>query len=160
MVFQLLPDSLYSVDSRSPALLSSSSVSISRSERNAVPTVFSASESTMAQKFRAGASPSGMPLIPAASEKKIQLYSRDFYAACTLGGVLSCGLTHTAVTPLDVVKCNMQIDPTKYKSIGSGFSITVKESGFGGLVRGWFPTLIGYSIQGAGKFGLYEYFKK
>ncbi|CAL8471880.1 g11422 [Coccomyxa elongata] len=160
MVFQLLPDSLYSVDSRSPALLSSSSVSISRSERNAVPTVFSASESTMAQKFRAGASPSGMPLIPAASEKKIQLYSRDFYAACTLGGVLSCGLTHTAVTPLDVVKCNMQIDPTKYKSIGSGFSITVKESGFGGLVRGWFPTLIGYSVQGAGKFGLYEYFKK
>ncbi|BDA47675.1 phosphate carrier protein, mitochondrial [Coccomyxa sp. Obi] len=160
MVFQLLPDSLYSVDSRSPALLSSSSVSISRSERNAVPTVFSASESTMAQKFRAGASPSGMPLIPAASEKKIQLYSRDFYAACTLGGVLSCGLTHTAVTPLDVVKCNMQIDPTKYKSIGSGFSITVKESGFAGLVRGWFPTLIGYSVQGAGKFGLYEYFKK
>ena len=30
----------------------------------------------------------------------------------------------------------------------------------GGLVKGWLPTLIGYSIQGAGKFGLYEYFKK
>jgi hypothetical protein len=29
-----------------------------------------------------------------------------------------------------------------------------------GLFRGWFPTLIGYSAQGAGKFGLYEYFKK
>ena len=80
--------------------------------------------------------------------------------ACALGGVLSCGLTHTAVTPLDVVKCNMQIDPTKYKSIGSGFSITLKEGGMGGLVKGWLPTLVGYSIQGAGKFGLYEYFKK
>lgn len=80
--------------------------------------------------------------------------------ACTLGGVLSCGLTHTAVTPLDVVKCNMQIDPQKYKSIASGFSITAKEGGLGGLVKGWVPTLIGYSIQGAGKFGLYEYFKK
>ena len=80
--------------------------------------------------------------------------------ACTLGGVLSCGLTHTAVTPLDVVKCNMQIDPLKYKSIASGFAITAREGGLGGLVKGWVPTLIGYSVQGAGKFGLYEYFKK
>ena len=67
---------------------------------------------------------------------------------------------HTAVTPLDVVKCNMQIDPTKYKSIGTGFAITVREAGVGGLVRGWLPTLVGYSVQGAGKFGLYEFFKK
>ena len=29
-----------------------------------------------------------------------------------------------------------------------------------GLVRGWFPTLLGYSAQGACKFGFYEYFKK
>ena len=64
------------------------------------------------------------------------------------------------VTPLDVVKCNMQTDPTKYPSIGRGFAITVKEQGLAGLVRGWSPTLVGYSIQGAGKFGLYEYFKK
>src|SRR5690242_16806922 len=25
------------------------------------------------------------------------------------GGILSCGLTHAAVTPLDVVKCNVQV---------------------------------------------------
>ena len=53
-----------------------------------------------------------------------------------------------------------QTDPTKYKSIMSGFSVTVKEQGMAGLVRGWAPTLFGYSAQGAGKFGLYEYFKK
>jgi len=29
-----------------------------------------------------------------------------------------------------------------------------------GLVKGWAPTLIGYSIQGVGKFGFYELFKK
>lgn len=99
--------------------------------------------------------------IPAAAEPgKIAMYSPEFYAACTAGGILSCGLTHTAVTPLDVVKCNMQIDPVKYKSIGSGFSLTVREQGVAGLVRGWAPTAIGYSIQGAAKFGLYEYFKK
>lgn len=35
---------------------------------------------------------------------KIELYSGKYYAACTFGGLLACGLTHTAVTPLDVVK--------------------------------------------------------
>ena len=26
-----------------------------------------------------------------------------------LGGAISCGLTHAAITPLDVAKCNMQV---------------------------------------------------
>lgn len=42
-------------------------------------------------------------------------HNNSFYLTCALGGVLSCGLTHLAVTPLDVAKCNMQVDPTKYK---------------------------------------------
>lgn len=100
-------------------------------------------------------------LIPAASEtKKIVLYSPEYYATCTVGGILSCGLTHMAVTPLDLVKCNMQIDPLKYKSIGSGFGTLYKEQGVRGFFRGWFPTLLGYSAQGACKFGFYEFFKK
>jgi hypothetical protein len=32
-------------------------------------------------------------------------------------------------------------------------------SGFSGIMKGWGPTLWGYSIQGLFKFGLYEYFK-
>lgn len=49
-------------------------------------------------------------MIPAPSEPgKIEMYSPQFYAACTVGGILSCGLTHMAVTPLDLVKCNMQV---------------------------------------------------
>lgn len=101
-------------------------------------------------------------VIPSASEpsKKIEMYSPQFYAACTAGGVLSCGLTHMAVTPLDLVKCNMQIDPVKYKSISSGFGILLKEQGVRGFFRGWVPTLLGYSAQGACKFGFYEFFKK
>ncbi|KAH7846825.1 hypothetical protein Vadar_018615 [Vaccinium darrowii] len=100
-------------------------------------------------------------LIPAPSEPtKIELYSPHYYAACTVGGILSCGLTHTAITPLDLVKCNMQIDPSKYKSIPSGFRVLLKEQGVKGLFRGWAPTLVGYSAQGACKFGFYEYFKK
>ncbi|CAM6111982.1 unnamed protein product [Calypogeia fissa] len=100
-------------------------------------------------------------MIPAPAEKgKIVMYSRDFYAACTIGGILSCGLTHTGVTPMDVVKCNMQIDPVKYKGIGQAFRTIAAEQGLKGLAKGWVPTLLGYSAQGACKFGFYEFFKK
>ncbi|DBB03677.1 TPA: Mitochondrial phosphate carrier protein 3, mitochondrial, variant 2 [Trebouxia sp. C0006] len=53
----------------------------------------------------------------------------------------------------------MQIDSKRYSSIGIGFKITLAEGGISNLLRGWAPTFIGYSIQGAGKYGLYEYFK-
>ena len=39
-------------------------------------------------------------------------HDNTYYAKCMLAGVLSCGLTHTAITPLDVVKCNMQVGPS------------------------------------------------
>ncbi|XP_050232815.1 mitochondrial phosphate carrier protein 3, mitochondrial-like [Mercurialis annua] len=110
---------------------------------------------------RNGNSGPGSFVIPAPSEPgKIEMYSPAFYAACTAGGILSCGLTHMTVTPLDLVKCNMQIDPTKYKSISSGFGVLLKEQGVRGFFRGWVPTLLGYSAQGACKFGFYEFFKK
>ena len=31
-----------------------------------------------------------------------------------------------------------------------------REQGARALVRGWAPTMVGYSLQGLGKFGLYE----
>uniref|UniRef100_A0A8B9LXC3 Solute carrier family 25 member 3 n=1 Tax=Astyanax mexicanus TaxID=7994 RepID=A0A8B9LXC3_ASTMX len=85
--------------------------------------------------------------------------SNKYYALCGFGGILSCGLTHTAVVPLDLVKCRIQVDPDKYKSIFNGFSVTLREDGFRGLGRGWAPTFIGYSMQGLCKFGFYELFK-
>lgn len=70
-----------------------------------------------------------------------------YYALCGIGGVISCGTTHTAVVPLDLVKCRMQTDPGKYKSFFKGFGITLKEDGAKGLAKGWAPTFIGYSMQ-------------
>ena len=35
--------------------------------------------------------------------------SMKYYAICGFGGILSCGLTHTAVVPLDLVKCRIQV---------------------------------------------------
>merc|ERR1711934_690644 len=72
---------------------------------------------------------------------------------------LSCGITHTLVTPLDLVKCRLQVDKEKYKSLGNGFKLTVAEQGARGRSLGWAPTLIGYSMQGLCKFGFYEVFK-
>jgi solute carrier family 25 phosphate transporter 3 len=46
-----------------------------------------------------------------------------------------------------------------YKSLTDGLSVINKTEGIKGLTVGWIPTLIGYSCQGAGKFGFYEYFK-
>ncbi|XP_014882185.1 solute carrier family 25 member 3b isoform X2 [Poecilia latipinna] len=85
--------------------------------------------------------------------------SSKYYALCGFGGILSCGITHTAVVPLDLVKCRMQVNPDKYKSIGNGFAVTIREDGVRGLAKGWAPTFIGYSMQGLCKFGFYEVFK-
>ena len=34
---------------------------------------------------------------------------REYYRICTLGGMLSAGTTHLLITPLDVLKVNMQV---------------------------------------------------
>ncbi|CAG0913499.1 unnamed protein product [Notodromas monacha] len=90
---------------------------------------------------------------------KVVFGSPTYLMYCGIGGILSCGITHTMVVPLDLVKCRLQVDSEKYKNIFHGFRVTVQEEGYVGLSRGWLPTLIGYSVQGLGKFGFYEYFK-
>ena len=83
-------------------------------------------------------------------------HDASYYAKCMIGGMLACGLTHTAIVPLDVAKCKKQIN--------SGFSTGMfdgiaKVRAAGQTTLGWAPTLIGYSAQGLGKFGFYEIFK-
>ncbi|KAL7942244.1 mitochondrial carrier domain-containing protein [Trichoderma barbatum] len=91
---------------------------------------------------------------------KIELYSGKYYAACTFGGMLACGLTHTAVTPLDFVKTRRQVDSSLYKSNFEAWGKIYRAQGIRGIFTGWSPTLFGYSAQGAFKYGWYEYFKK
>merc|ERR1712080_738887 len=93
-------------------------------------------------------------------EYSCEFGSQKYFLLCAVGGVLSCGITHTAVTPLDLVKCRLQVDAAKYKSLGNGFKVTIAEGGAAGLFLGWAPTCLGYSAQGLCKFGFYEVFKK
>jgi len=95
----------------------------------------------------------------AAAQSSCEYGSMKYYALCGLGGAISCGFTHTAVVPLDLVKCRLQVNPDKYKNIVNGFRVTLKEDGTRGLAKGWAPTFIGYSMQGLCKFGFYELFK-
>jgi len=101
------------------------------------------------------------------NKEPIKLYSPTYYYYCAIGGILSCGITHTAMTPIDVVKCNAQANPEHFKGTIQGFKKIYSgeaaslgfSPGFVGLVKGWGPTAVGYSLQGMFKFGCYEYFK-
>jgi len=63
------------------------------------------------------------------------------------------------VTPLDLVKCRRQVDDKLYKSNTQAWKMIYRQEGLRGVFFGWSPTFIGYSFQGAGKYGFYEVFK-
>ncbi|KAF4626409.1 hypothetical protein G7Y89_g11755 [Cudoniella acicularis] len=89
----------------------------------------------------------------------IELYSGKYFLACGFGGIIACGPTHTAVTPLDLVKCRRQVDPNLYKSNIGAWKSIYKAEGIRGVFFGWSPTFVGYCCQGGGKYGFYEVFK-
>jgi solute carrier family 25 phosphate transporter 3 len=70
-------------------------------------------------------------------------------------------VTHGALTPVDVVKTRIQLDPVVYnKGFIGTFGQIIKAEGAGALLTGFGPTAAGYFLQGAFKFGGYEFFKK
>ncbi|KAK7535022.1 mitochondrial phosphate carrier protein [Phyllosticta citribraziliensis] len=86
----------------------------------------------------------------------LQLYSRFAFA-----GAVCCSVTHGALTPVDVVKTSIQLDPVKYnKGLIGGFRQIIAEKGAGAVWTGVGPTFAGYFLQGAFKFGGYEFFKQ
>jgi len=52
-----------------------------------------------------------------------------------------------------------QVDPKKYTGLVPGLKTLVAEEGSRGIWKGFGPTLVGYSLQGMFKYGLYEIFK-
>lgn len=86
-------------------------------------------------------------------------HDRYYYMKCFYAGLFPCGLTHTLLAPLDVVKCRRQISPSAYPSLKEGLKTIFYEKGVRGLYLGWQPTLIGYALQGSAKYGFYEILK-
>ena len=57
------------------------------------------------------------------------------------------------------MKCRRQVDPKIYTSNISAWRSIFAKEGLRGVFFGWSPTFVGYSFQGAGKYGFYEIFK-
>ncbi|KAI8329023.1 mitochondrial carrier domain-containing protein [Choanephora cucurbitarum] len=85
----------------------------------------------------------------------------NLYARFALAGAICCSITHGAMTPVDVVKTRIQLSPEIYnKGMIAGFRQVVQAEGAGALLTGFGPTAAGYFLQGAFKFGGYEFWKK
>jgi len=83
------------------------------------------------------------------------------YARFAFAGALGCSVTHGALTPVDVVKTRIQLEPQIYnRGMLAGFRQVVQAEGAGALLTGFGPTFAGYFAQGACKFGGYEFWKK
>ncbi|GBG28840.1 Mitochondrial phosphate carrier protein [Hondaea fermentalgiana] len=82
-----------------------------------------------------------------------------YFLKGAFSGGVCCGITHGALCPVDVVKTRMQLEPTKYTGMISGFRKVIAEEGVGALATGLGPTAVGYFIQGWFKFGGVEFFK-
>ncbi|KAF5537670.1 phosphate transport MIR1, partial [Fusarium phyllophilum] len=84
----------------------------------------------------------------------------SLYARYALAGAFCCAFTHAVLTPVDVVKTRIQLDPTTYSSsLSKSARHIISAEGPGALLTGLGPTIAGYCLQGAFKFGGYEYFK-
>ncbi|TIB85447.1 hypothetical protein E3Q06_01912 [Wallemia mellicola] len=72
-----------------------------------------------------------------------------------------CAITHGGATPIDVVKTRIQLEPETYRGgMLKSFRQIASTEGPGALLTGAGPTFAGYFLQGAFKFGGYEFFKK
>jgi len=84
----------------------------------------------------------------------------DLYARFAFAGAVCCAVTHGALTPVDVVKTRIQLSPEIYtKGMLASFGQVVRAEGAGALLTGIGPTFAGYFLQGAFKFGGYEFWK-
>ncbi|KAF6813532.1 Mitochondrial phosphate carrier protein 1 [Colletotrichum plurivorum] len=89
-----------------------------------------------------------------------QLSGFALYSRFALAGAVCCSVTHGALTPVDVVKTRIQLDPATYnRGLIGGFRQVIQQEGAGALLTGVGPTFAGYFLQGALKFGGYEFFK-
>ena len=76
-----------------------------------------------------------------------------------IAGGTSAAVSHGIATPVDVVKTKMQAEPEKYRGIRMATRSIIEDEGPATLVGGLGPTVVGYGIEGALKFGCYESLK-
>jgi len=95
----------------------------------------------------------------AAAAKAVSKLDYSKYPKLFAAGGLCASVTHLVTVPLDVVKTRMQVTPGAFTGINDGISKIYAAEGFKGCMQGATPTFIGFLMQGALKYGFYEFFK-
>lgn len=92
--------------------------------------------------------------------------SGSYFGGISAAGAAACSLTHSLVVPLDVIKTRMQTDALVANHAHAAAAAVYRDAPGRGLLKlaaffnGVRPTGLGYFLQGATKFGGYEYFKQ
>tara|TARA_B110001452_G_scaffold173156_1_gene145103 strand:- start:34 stop:1167 length:1134 start_codon:yes stop_codon:yes gene_type:complete len=90
----------------------------------------------------------------------------SYYAGISAAGAAACSVTHSLVVPLDVIKTRMQTDALVANHAHAAAAAVYRDAPGRGLLKltaffnGVRPTGLGYFLQGATKFGGYEFFKQ
>lgn len=117
--------------------------------------IFAVSLYILPCRTNADASAAASATVSAASSTISKIDYRYFVAGGTCAAI-----SHGITTPIDVVKTKMQARPDVYnKGIGDATLSILKTDGPSALLSGLGPTVIGYGIEGAMKFGVYEVMK-
>ncbi|KAL9935715.1 hypothetical protein V8E36_005292 [Tilletia maclaganii] len=91
----------------------------------------------------------------------IPVFTALDYSKFLAAGGLCATLTHGLMTPVDVVKTRIQLEPSG-KRVGmlTMAKNIVASEGPGGLLTGFGATAVGYLVQGGLKFAGYEFWKR
>jgi solute carrier family 25 phosphate transporter 3 len=89
-----------------------------------------------------------------------QAITWQYHAKYFLAGAICASFSHAVAVPIDVIKTLKQTN-SEFKSLDLRQAATklISENGVAPFFGGLGPTLIGYSIQGGLKFGIYELLK-
>jgi len=90
------------------------------------------------------------------SDKEISALDWRYF----LAGGICAATSHGITTPIDVIKTRIQTNPEKYtQGVFHAAKDIIATEGVSFLLAGLAPTIVGYGIEGALKFGFYETFK-
>ncbi|KAI1381617.1 mitochondrial phosphate carrier protein [Hypoxylon crocopeplum] len=123
--------------------------------KSASPAIPSVRDNSKAVEYVANSVASVSPVLAKPGMKLSEI------ARYAFSGAICCSFTHAILTPVDVVKTRVQLEPAKYnRGLAGGVRQVVAGDGAAALLTGLGPTVTGYFLQGAFKFGGYEFFKR
>jgi solute carrier family 25 phosphate transporter 3 len=82
------------------------------------------------------------------------------YLRFVASGAICCSGVHLALTPIDVVKTNVQTDPDNYPNVPAAFQRVLRERGVSGFFAGWAPTFVGFFFWGGVAYSITEFLRR